>query len=207
MIPLCQEHIKHKNLMTNIKIGDKEYKVKEATSTEEKAKGLQGIDELPEDGGMLFYFDPPEDVQFWMKDVDIPLDIIFIDDDEEVIKVQEGIPNDETFIEAPDVAYVLEVNANSGIQVGDELDIDDEEEKGPVMKVLAQDGSDQYELWGGERIFSRKNTKVLIKKAKKANFTQDDKDYKALGKYIFKCIKTQDTRDPEYVPSPESKNE
>lgn len=193
--------------MINIKIGDKEYKVKEATSTEEKAKGLQGIDELPEDEGMLFYFDPPEDVQFWMKDVDIPLDIIFIDDDEEVIKVQEGIPNDETFIEAPDVAYVLEVNANSGIQVGDELDIDDEEEKGPVMKVLAQDGSDQYELWGGERIFSRKNTKVLIKKAKKANFTQDDKDYKALGKYIFKCIKTQDTRDPEYVPAPESKNE
>lgn len=73
--------------MINIKIGDKEYKVKEATSTEEKAKGLQGIDELPEDEGMLFYFDPPEDVQFWMKDVDIPLDIIFIDDDEEVIKV------------------------------------------------------------------------------------------------------------------------
>lgn len=64
---------------------------------------------------MLFYFDPPEDVQFWMKDVDIPLDIIFIDDDEEVIKVQEGIPNDETFIEASGVAYVLEVNANSGI--------------------------------------------------------------------------------------------
>ena len=193
--------------MINIKIGDKEYKVKEATSTEEKAKGLQGIKELPEDEGMLFYFDPPEDVQFWMKDVDIPLDIVFIDDDEKVIKVQEGIPNDETFIEAPDVAYVLEVNANSGIQVGDELDIDDEEEKGPVMKVLAQDGSDQYELWGGERIFSRRNTKVLIKKAKKANATQEDRDYKALGKYIFKCIKTQDTRDPEYVSAPEKSKE
>lgn len=189
--------------MIRIKIHNKEYKVKEATSSEEKAKGLQGIDKLPEDEGMLFYFDPPQDVQFWMKDVNIPLDIVFIDDDEEVIKVQEGIPNDETFIEAPDVAYVLEVNANSGIQVGDELELDDEEEdKGPVMKVLAQDGSDQYALWGGERIFSRKNTKILIKKAKKANSTQDIKDYKALGKYIFKCIKIQDTRDPEYVSAP-----
>ena len=189
--------------MIRIKIHNKEYKVKEATSSEEKAKGLQGIDKLPEDEGMLFYFDPPQDVQFWMKDVGIPLDIVFIDDDEEVIKVQEGIPNDETFIEAPDVAYVLEVNANSGIQVGDELELDDEEEdKGPVMKVLAQDGSDQYALWGGERIFSRKNTKILIKKAKKANSTQDIKDYKALGKYIFKCIKIQDTRDPEYVQAP-----
>ena len=189
--------------MIRIKIHNKEYKVKEATSSEEKAKGLQGIDKLPEDEGMLFYFDPPQDVQFWMKDVSIPLDIVFIDDDEEVIKVQEGMPNDETFIEAPDVAYVLEVNANSGIQIGDELELDDEEEdKGPVMKVLAQDGSDQYALWGGERIFSRKNTKILIKKAKKANSTQDIKDYKALGKYIFKCIKIQDTRDPEYVSAP-----
>ena len=186
--------------MIRIKIHNKEYKVKEATSSEEKAKGLQGVNNLPEDEGMLFYFDPPQDVQFWMKDVSIPLDIVFIDDDEEVIKVQEGIPNDETFIEAPDVAYVLEVNANSGIQIGDELELDDEEEeKGPVMKVLAQDGSDQYALWGGERIFSRKNTKILIKKAKKANSTQDIKDYKALGKYIFKCIKIQDTRDKEYV--------
>ena len=189
--------------MIRIKIHNKEYKVKEATSSEDKAKGLQGVNNLPEDEGMLFYFDPPQDVQFWMKDVNIPLDIVFIDDDEEVIKVQEGIPNDETFIEAPDVAYVLEVNANSGIQVGDELELDDEEEdKGPVMKVLAQDGSDQYALWGGERIFSRKNTKILIKKAKKANSTQDIKDYKALGKYIFKCIKIQDTRDPEYVQAP-----
>lgn len=199
-ILLLQKNTRHQNLMINIKIGDKEYKVKEATSTEEKTKGLQGIEELPEDEGMLFYFDPPEDVQFWMKDVNIPLDIVFIDDDEEVIKVQEGIPNDETLIEAPNVAYVLEVNANSGIQVGDELDLE-EEEKGPVMKVLAQDGSDQYELWGGERIFSRKNTKILIKKAKKANASQDDKDFKSLGKYIFKCIRIQDEREPEYVES------
>lgn len=186
--------------MKEITVGNKTYNVKEAISTEEKIKGLQGITELPKDEGMLFYFDPSEDVQFWMKDVNIPLDIVFIDNNEEVIKVQEGIPNDKTLIEASDVSYVLEVNANSGIQVGDDLDFN-EENKGPVMKVLAQDGSDQYELWGGERIFSRKNTKILIKKAKKANLSQSDKDFKALGKYIFKCIRIQDEREPEYVES------
>jgi hypothetical protein len=42
----------------------------------------------------------------------------------------------------------------------------------------------------------------LLKKAKKANETKDDKDYKALGKYMFKCIKIQDERDPEYVNVP-----
>nr|DAH58102.1 MAG TPA: hypothetical protein [Bacteriophage sp.] len=36
---------------------------------------------------MIFYFDPPEDVQFWMKDVDIPLDLVFINDDDEVVKI------------------------------------------------------------------------------------------------------------------------
>ena len=136
-----------------------------------------------------------------MKDVEIPLDIIFIDEDLEVIKVQEGVPNDETMIEAPGVAYVLEVNANSGIQVGDELDLE-EDNKGPVMKVLAQDGSDQYELWGGERIVSRRETKILIKKAKKAQLSSKESDYKSLGKYIFKVLDRQDNRDPEYVAAP-----
>lgn len=190
--------------MIEIEIGNKEYKVKEAKSDSEKEKGLQGVKELSEDEGMLFYFDPPQDVSFWMKGVEIPLDIIFINDDQEVTKVQEGIPNDETAIKESDVAYVLEVNANSNIKVGDELELDDDE--GPVMKVLNPDGSDQYELWGGERIFSRKNTKVLIRKAKKAELSQDDKDYKALGKQIFKYIRIQDNRDPEYVKSGKEEN-
>lgn len=92
-----------------------------------------------------------------MKDTDIPLDIVFIDENEEVISVKQGIPNDETLLEENDVMYVLEVNQNSGIQPGDELDeIDDDDLNIPTMKVLAPDGSTQMELEGGERIFSRK---------------------------------------------------
>ena len=187
-----------------IRIRNKEYNVKEATTPEDKAKGLSGVESLPEDEGMLFIFDPPEDVKFWMKDTLIPLDIIFINEDQEVVKVHQGIPNDETLIEVPNIAYVLEVNANSGIKVGDELEL---EEDAPIMKVLAQDGSEQYSLWGEERIFSRKNTKVLVKKAKKADETKLDKDYKALGKYMFKCIKIQDDREPEYVDSPKKEED
>lgn len=187
-----------------IHIGNKEYNVKEVTTPEDKAKGLSGIESLPEDEGMLFIFDPPEDVKFWMKDTLIPLDIIFINEDQEVVKVHQGIPNDETLIEVPNIAYVLEVNANSGIKVGDELEL---EEDAPIMKVLAQDGSEQYSLWGEERIFSRKNTKVLVRKAKKADQSKLDKDYKALGKYMFKCIKIQDNREPEYVDSPKKEED
>lgn len=188
------------NNMTNIHIGNKEYKVQEAHTEEEKEKGLQGVSSLPEDQGMLFFFEEPQEVSMWMKDTLIPLDIIFINEDNEVIKVVTGEPNDETPIIAQDTLYVLEVNKNSGVKEGDELEIQDE---GPVMKVLAQDGSSQMNLWGGERIFSRKNTVVLIRKAKKAALTNSDKDIKALGRYMFKCIKGQDERPNEYVKNPE----
>lgn len=182
-----------------IHIGDKEYNVEEAHSEEEKEKGLQNRASLPENSGMLFFFEEPQEVSMWMKDTVIPLDVVFINEDQEVISVQEGIPNDETPMIAQGVKYVLEVNKESGIKVGDELDL---EENGPVMRVLAQDGSTQMELWGGERIFSRKNTIVLIRKAKKAASTKDEKDFKALGRYMFKCIKVQDERSPEYVETP-----
>lgn len=191
--------------MITIEIGDKTYKVREAKTEEEKEKGLQGVTELPEDEGMLFYFNPPEDVSMWMKGTLIPLDIIFINKDKEVVYVGEGIPNSESLITVSDTAYVLEVNQNSGVEEGDELDLEDDEDDNdtpPVMKVLAQDGSTQMDLWGGERIFSRKNTVILIKKAKKAASTNDEKDYKALGRYMFKCIKGQDDRPAEYVEAP-----
>lgn len=186
--------------MTTIHIGDKEYNVKEAHTEEEKRKGLQGVTELPKNEGMLFFFDEPQEVSMWMQNTLIPLDIIFIDDDNEVIKVVQGIPNNETPIVVQDTLYVLEVNVNSGIKEGDELEIEDD---GPIMKVLAQDGTSQMSLFGGERIFSRKNTVVLIRKAKKADKTKSENDLRALGRYMFKCIKGQDERPAEYVKSPE----
>ena len=184
-----------------IEIGDKTYNVKVAKTEEERSKGLSGITELPEDEGMLFYMDKPQKCSFWMKDTLIPLDIIFIDEDEEVISVHQGVPEDITPITEDNVLYVLEVNANSGIKEGDELEFEDESSP---MLVLAPDGSAQMELEAGERILSRKSTKVMIKKAKKAKALEGDSQKfesacKALGKYLFKEIRAQDSRDPEYV--------
>ena len=106
--------------------------------------------------------------------------------------------------------YILEVNQNSGIVEGDDFEIDDSEDYDKyVMKVLAPDGTTQMYLQGGERIVSRKETTTLIKKAKKA-YENKDKDYdkycKSLGKYIFKVLKGQNTRPPEYVEVPEGKD-
>lgn len=191
-----------------IEIGDKIYNVEVARTDEEKIKGLQGKTSLGSDEGMLFIYEEPGNIAFWMKDTEIPLDIVFMDEDGEVISVKQGQPNDETLLEEDDVMYVLEVNQGSGIQPGDEMEeADDDEDETPTMKVLAPDGSTQMELEGGERIFSRKNTKTLIKMAKRAYSSELDKDYKALGKRIFKYLHTQDTNTPEYVDNPKKKED
>lgn len=189
--------------MINIKLGDKEYKVQEAKTNEEKVKGLMGVTDLPQDEGIIFYWDQPQRVEMWMHNTKIPLDIIFINDDQEVIAVEKGTPDDDTLLSHPDTYYVVEVNQGSGVKVGDELEFEDKDT--PVMKVLAPDGSTQMELYGGERIVSRRETKIILRKAKKANDSKNDKDYKSLGKYIFKVFKKQDNREPEYVNSPTSK--
>jgi uncharacterized membrane protein (UPF0127 family) len=120
-----------------VEIEDKRYKVQVAQTEEERAKGLSGITTLPKDKGMLFVFDEPQTVSFWMKDTLIPLDIVFINPDEEVIEVHSAKPNDLTPITVSNVQYVLEVNQGSGIKEGDEVDLEEEDDSdNPEMAVL-----------------------------------------------------------------------
>lgn len=187
-----------------IKIGGQEYDIFIAKSEEQKRQGLQNFKSLPKDEGMLFVINESNPVEtfFHMHNVPFPLDMIFMDDEFKVLDVKRGNPEDDK-IEGK-ASYVLEVNADSGIKIGDEADLDDDDEE-YVMKVLSPDGNVQMHLEGGERIVSRKETKVLIKKALKADASKEDKDYKALGKYIFKVLKGQDNREPEYVEGPKGK--
>jgi len=190
----------------DILVGNKKYDVEVAENEEERMKGLQEVIEMDDDKGMLFIFPEPQHVDFWMKDTEIPLDIIFINSDLEVISVKQGEPMSEDFISEDNVQYVLEVNQNSGIEEGDDVILDyeedDEEDEAAKMYVLGSDGQAQYELVGGERIFSRPNTKVLVSKAKKAYKTKSDSDYKALGRQVFKYLEKQNSNEPEYVESP-----
>lgn len=189
-----------------INIGDKTYNCQVAKTEEEKRKGLMGVENLPPDGGMLFMWEDEATREMWMKDTKIPLDQIAINDDDEVVLVYTAQPEDETLVPFMNAKYILEVNANSGIAEGDDFEIDDSDDLNKyVMKVLAPDGSTQMYLQGGERIVSRKETRTLIKKAKKA-YANKGGDYdrycKALGKYMFKILKGQDNREPEYVVVP-----
>ena len=194
-----------------VNVGNKTYNCQLVKSEEDKRKGLMGVESLPPDEGMLFEWEDEGTREVWMKDTKIPLDQIAINEDDEVVLVYKAQPEDETLVPFMNAKYILEVNQDSGIVEGDDFDIDDSEDLNKyVMKVLAPDGSTQMHLQGGERIVSRKETKTLIRKAKKA-YENKGKDYdrhcKALGKYMFKIIKGQDERPPEYVQVPENDQE
>ena len=112
-----------------IEISDKEYSVRIAVTDQEQSDGLKNIDKLFDNEGMLFVFDKEDQVSMWMEDTTIPLDVIFIDEDYNVVKVQQGVPKSKELITSDNTKYVLEVNAGSGIKIGDELDYDEEDEE------------------------------------------------------------------------------
>lgn len=186
-----------------LKIKNRTFTVKRVTDDEDMEKGLQGVKELPEDEGMLFEFDEPQTVDFWMKDTLIDLDIIFIDEDQEIISIVQGeAGNDEEAFEEDDVKWVLEINPGMRLRPGMEVEFLDEE-----MHVLDSTGETQMILKGGERIFSRKNTKTLVKMAKRAEESKSDSDYKRLGRKIFNYLDIQEDNDPDYVERPKKEKE
>ena len=188
-----------------VEINDKEYNVLVAKTEEEKERGLQDVVELESNEGMLFVYDEPQELSFWMHETEIPLDIIFIDEDWEVKSVQQGKPFDDTILSCDDVQYVLELNQNSGVKEEDEVEVEDDELnpgrelQSKHMEIYGPDGKVQAEIVGGERIFSIKNVSTLVKMARRAQATKKESDYKRLGKKIFEYLHIQDSNTPEYV--------
>lgn len=58
-----------------------------ASGGDDRARGLMGVDDLGDIDGMLFVFDEPALVTFWMKNTLIPLDIAFFGGDARLTEV------------------------------------------------------------------------------------------------------------------------
>ena len=99
-----------------------------AVTTEEKIQGLSGRDTLGEYKGMLFVYDEPDTYSFWMKSMQFPIDIIWIDGGHKVIDITKNIQPDSfprSFKPKYPARYVLEVNAGfsdkNNVAIGDKV--------------------------------------------------------------------------------------
>lgn len=91
-----------------------------------RQKGLMFRESLPADGGMLFIFDDPAPLTFWMKNTKLSLDMIFLGSDRSVQGILPLVPpmNEEPrSVPGIESQYVIELGAGvaaaKGIQVGD----------------------------------------------------------------------------------------
>ncbi|MEC3860519.1 DUF192 domain-containing protein [Mesobacterium sp. TK19101] len=107
--------------------GSASFSAEIAGTSEERAKGLMFRETMPRFSGMLFVYDSPRQVAFWMRNTLIPLDMIFADARGVVQRVHANArPLDETPIPGgPGIQYVLEINGGMaallGIDAGSQL--------------------------------------------------------------------------------------
>ena len=96
------------------------FRVEVARTPEEQAKGLMFRTAMGPDEGMLFPYDQPRVLSFWMKNTVLSLDLIFIGPDRRVVNVAaNAVPYSEESIlsDAPAIA-VLELNAGRAKELG-----------------------------------------------------------------------------------------
>ena len=100
--------------------GTHRFRVELAVTPQQQAQGLMFRTAMGPDEGMLFPYEQPRVLSFWMKNTVIPLDLVFIDEEHRIINIAENAtPYSEASIlsDAPGVA-VLELNGGRTRELG-----------------------------------------------------------------------------------------
>jgi uncharacterized protein len=110
-----------------IMVGKTPLRVEVASTPEKQERGLMFRQSLPEEEGMLFIFKEPRELNFWMRNTLIPLDIAFIGADGVILNIHQAKPLDESiqYRSAGAAKYVVETNqgwfSRHGIRPGDKV--------------------------------------------------------------------------------------
>ena len=91
----AQNYLKTRTIFPFIKspkalINNHTFQLTVARSPEEKEVGLSKATSLSENQGMIFLFEKPDYYSFWMKDMKLPIDIIYINKDE-IVTIQNNV--------------------------------------------------------------------------------------------------------------------
>ena len=115
----------------SVRIGDSVFNITVADTLNERTKGLSGREKLSFNEGLVFVFEKPGIYPFWMKDMNFPIDIIWIGEDFRIVYIKENATPEsypKTFTPDALSLYVFEVNAGTvareKIKIGDEVFLD-----------------------------------------------------------------------------------
>ncbi len=88
-----------------------------ADNPNERNQGLMDVLSMPEDAGMVFYFDTEQEQSFWMANTPLPLDIMYVNSDSVIVSIYKNtIPFSERSLPSGAPAkYVIETNAGYSI--------------------------------------------------------------------------------------------
>jgi len=107
---------------------DKCFDLEIAATGQQKITGLMKHFELDTDSGMLFVYEKPQVIDIWMKDMNFPIDIIWLDKKKKVVgtkeNVQPCVPGQDcsSYGAGKSSKYVLEINAGLIEEYGLSLD-------------------------------------------------------------------------------------
>ncbi len=111
-----------------LNINNKTIELEVADTDDKREKGLSNHESLKKDTGMLFVFDKPDKYGFWMENMKFSIDILWLNEQKEIIYVAENVSPDsypDVFFPPEDSLYALEFNAGfvdeNNIEVGNVL--------------------------------------------------------------------------------------
>jgi uncharacterized membrane protein (UPF0127 family) len=126
MAPQLRPHV-------TVRVGDGVFLSQVAKTPETREKGLGGTSGLRENESMLFIFDKDDKWAIWMKDVNYPIDIVWLDKDKKVVHIVKNAPPEsypyDSFTPKQDARYVLEFAAGTAskkvINIGTQATFDE----------------------------------------------------------------------------------
>lgn len=100
--------------------GQARFSVEIADDAAERAQGLMHRESIPKSSGMLFVYDRPQVLSFWMRNTLIELDMLFIDASGVVRHIHHRAqPLDDTpVLGGRDLTHVLEINGGLAERLG-----------------------------------------------------------------------------------------
>jgi uncharacterized protein len=112
-----------------IKIGDKTVRMQLAVLPAEMQRGLMGRRDLAEDQGMIFVYQKPSRMSFYMRNTPTPLDIGYFTADGVLQEIYPMYPFDETTVssKSTQIQFALEMNQGwykaNAVRPGAKLDL------------------------------------------------------------------------------------